>query len=109
MINLIRKSKSKAGATVRFIPSETKSKNFDFFKTKDGYEFEIKASQDNEELRIHGCTIEQNLHLAQQTLLIENGENREVYALVEGLLLSSYRFDKYFSQKEILMNYLDTK
>ncbi len=100
MINLIRQSKSKAGAIVRFIPSETQSKNFDFFKTKDGYEFEIKASQDNEELRIHGFTIEQNLHLAHQTLLIENGENREVYALVEGLLLSSYRFDKYFSEKE---------
>lgn len=85
---------------MRFIPSESKSKNFDFFKTKDGYEFEIKVGQDNEELRIHGFTIEQKLHLAQQSLLIENGDNREVYALVEGLLLSSYRFDKYFSEKE---------
>ena len=98
MLSLLIKSTKKSGANARFVPASDASKDFEFFKTKEGFAFEIKEGQDAESLRIHGHTIQAHLHETQQTLRLENGASEEAYALLEGLLLSSYRFNQHFSQ-----------
>lgn len=98
MLELNKKSKNKPGAIVRFVAKADPSKSFEYFKTKSGFEFEIEQGQDAEALRIHGHTIEKHLHDTQSTLLIENGSNTEAYALLEGILLASYRFTQHFSK-----------
>ncbi len=98
MLELHKKSKNKPGAIVRFVAKADPSKSFEYFKTKSGFEFEIEEGQDAEALRIHGHTIEKHLHDTQSTLLIENGSNTEACALLEGILLASYRFTQHFSK-----------
>jgi leucyl aminopeptidase len=98
MLVLTKKSKNIPSAIVRFVPQAEKVKDFEYFKTKDGFEFEIKEGQALEEIRIHGHAIEKHLHDVQKSLLLENGTATEAYALIEGLLLSSYRFTQHFSK-----------
>ncbi|MEY3270377.1 MAG: hypothetical protein RIS89_476 [Bacteroidota bacterium] len=98
MLVLSKKSKNSPSAVVRFVSKGDQVKDFDYFKTKDGFEFEIKEGQVLEEIRIHGHAIEKHLHDAHATLLLENGSANEAYALLEGLLLSSYRFTQHFSK-----------
>lgn len=100
MLSLLNKTKNKIGASVRFVAASEDTKDFEFFKSKEGFEFEIKEGQDKEALRIHGHTIEKHLHDAIPSLKIENGSTEEAYALTEGLLLSSYRFIQHFSKPE---------
>jgi leucyl aminopeptidase len=101
MLILTTKSKKSPSASVRFVASSSEGKAFDYFKTPEGFTFEIQEGQDLESIRIHGHTIEKHLHDSQESLLIENGNQQEVYALLEGLLLSSYRFTQHFSKPEV--------
>ena len=110
MLRLVRKSTSKGSSVLRFINKDESSKDFDFYKTKAGFEFEIKKGQDLEALRVHGHSIENHLHASITSLYIENGENHEVFALIEGIMLSNYRFTNFFSEpdkivfSEIILN-----
>jgi leucyl aminopeptidase len=101
MLVLTKKSKSTPKASVCFVPKTDAGKEFDYFKTQEGFAFQIQEGQDLEQIRIHAHAIEKHLHDAQPTLLLENGAPEEAYALLEGLLLSSYRFTKHFSKPEV--------
>ena len=101
MLVLTKKSKSTPKASVCFVPKTDAGKEFDYFKTQEGFAFQIQEGQELEQIRIHAHAIEKHLHDAQPTLLLENGAPEEAYALLEGLLLSSYRFTKHFSKPEV--------
>ena len=100
MLVLTKKSKNSTHSVVRFVPKTDNSKEFEYYKTKEGFEFEIQEGQDLEQIRIHAHAIEKHLHNSQVALLLENGSADEAYALLEGLLLSSYRFTQHFSKPE---------
>jgi leucyl aminopeptidase len=85
---------------VRFIAKSENGKDFEYYKSKEGFEFEIQEGQTLEQIRIHAHSIEKHLHDVQTSLLLENGNTEEAYALLEGLLLSSYRFTQHFSKPE---------
>lgn len=101
MLVLTKKSKNTPNAVVRFVAKTDDGKVFDYFKTQEGFTFEIQEGQDLEQIRIHAHTIEKHLHDAHPSLLLENGAPEEAYALLEGLLLSSYRFTQHFSKPEV--------
>ena len=100
MLVLTKKSKNSTHSVVRFIAQTDNSKEFEYYKTKEGFEFEIQDGQGLEQIRIHAHAIEKHLHDSQVSLLLENGSADEAYALLEGLLLSSYRFTQHFSKPE---------
>lgn len=100
MLLLSKKSKNIPRSVVKFVPKTDTSKDFEYYKTKEGFEFEIQEGQTLEQIRIHAHHIEKHLHDCQNALLLENGSAEEALALLEGLLLSSYRFTQHFSKPE---------
>lgn len=98
MLQLTHQSKEKQPSVVRFIAEKTAKKDFDYSKNKNQYEFEIKAGQEPEALRILADKVEKYLHDDAVCLQIENGSHDEIYAFLEGLLLSNYRFNQHFSK-----------
>lgn len=100
MLLLSKKSKNIPHSVVKFVPKTDTSKDFEYYKTKEGFEFEIQEGQTLEQIRIHAHHIEKHLHDCQNALLLENGSAEEALALLEGLLLSSYRFTQHFSKPE---------
>lgn len=73
------------------------------------FDSESNASCSQEKLRKAAAEIQQMLSKAKQTEVYLTGEGvlpEEVMALVEGLYLSNYRFDKYKSKKDTLINQL---
>ena len=100
MLVLTKKSKNSPQSVVRFIAKSENGKDFEYYKSKEGFEFEIQEGQTLEQIRIHAHSIEKHLHDVQTSLLLENGNIEEAYALLEGLLLSSYRFTQHFSKPE---------
>ncbi|MEN9420821.1 MAG: hypothetical protein RLZZ107_295, partial [Bacteroidota bacterium] len=58
MLVLTKKSKNTPNAVVRFVAKTDGGKDFDYFKTQEGFAFEIQEGQDLEQIRIHAYTIE---------------------------------------------------
>ena len=73
-------------------------KKFDYFKQPEGFVFLVKADQKTEEIRVLGNTIEGHISDAVESIQLHSTNNEALYALTEGLLLSSYRFTKHFSK-----------
>lgn len=71
----------------------------DFLKTPQGFVFMVKGDQNDEQLRIAGSKVMDTLSDSVTELFIEGGAD-EVEMLVEGLLLSSYRFLKHRKNAE---------
>lgn len=98
MLLLTHQTKHKQPSLLRFTENSEANKDFDYSKTKTHFEFEIKAGQDAEALRVLADKIEKYLHDEAVCLQIENGEPTEVFAFLEGLMLANYRFLQHFSQ-----------
>jgi leucyl aminopeptidase len=98
MLLLTHQSKHKQPSVLRFIENTEANKDFDYNKTKTHFEFEIKAGQDTEALRVIADKVEKYLHDQTVCLHIENGEPTEVFAFLEGLMLANYRFLQHFSK-----------
>lgn len=73
-------------------------KKFEYFKSSEGFTFLVKADQKAEEIRILGNTIEGLIFETCEGIEVIGTQSDAVYALVEGLVLSSYRFTKHFSK-----------
>lgn len=76
------------------LPSRLYVQNFDS---------EVETARSQEKIRKSAADIQQTLSKAKQTEVYVTGEGvlpEEVMALVEGLTLSNYRFDKYKSKKD---------
>jgi leucyl aminopeptidase len=80
----------------KFLKSEDK---FDFVKGLNGYTFFVKSDQTAEEIRVIGAKIMTTLSKETKELYIY-GEALTQLDLLEGLLLSSYQFIKYFKDAE---------
>ncbi|MEY2651108.1 MAG: hypothetical protein RLZZ321_200 [Bacteroidota bacterium] len=98
MLSINYQSKDKQPSVLRFVPNQPEVKDFDYTKTKTHFEFEIKAGQEAEALRILADKVEKYLHDDVVCLKIENGDNTDLYAFLEGLLLANYRFLQHFSK-----------
>ena len=57
MLVLTKKSKNSTHSVVRFIAQTDNSKEFEYYKTKEGFEFEIQEGQGLEQIRIHAHAI----------------------------------------------------
>jgi hypothetical protein len=87
MLSINYQSKDKQPSVLRFVPNQPEAKDFDYTKTKTHFEFEIKAGQDAEALRILADKVEKYLHDDVVCLKIENGDNTDLYAFLEGVFL----------------------
>jgi leucyl aminopeptidase len=75
-------------------------KEFDYFKFEDQTVFFIKSNSDLEKNRINGFNIRQKLGKEEDNLVFVSEENKELYTLLEGFLLSNYQFLKYFKDAD---------
>jgi len=73
-------------------------KKFEYFKGLEGFTFLVKTDQKAEELRVLGNTIEGLIFETCEGIELIGTSSTALYALMEGLLLSSYRFTKHFSK-----------
>lgn len=73
-------------------------KKFDYFKSATGFTFLVKADQKMEEIRVLGNTIEGMIFESEEAVELHGTSNEALFALSEGLLLSSYRFTQHFSK-----------
>ncbi|MFZ9611777.1 MAG: leucyl aminopeptidase family protein [Crocinitomicaceae bacterium] len=73
-------------------------KKFDYFKQESGFTFLVKANQKMEEIRVLGNTIEGMVFDSIDAIELHGSSNEALFALSEGLMLSSYRFTKHFSK-----------
>jgi leucyl aminopeptidase len=80
----------------KFQKSEDK---VDYLKNASGFVFFVKEDQKDEELRVAGNKIFAQLNKETQSLAI-SGEQDAVLMVLEGLMLSSYQFIKYFKDAE---------
>ncbi|MEN9699726.1 MAG: hypothetical protein RLZZ301_924 [Bacteroidota bacterium] len=101
MIKISPKSDTKPSVQAQFIAKKEGQKDFDYYKNADGYTFFIAEGQAAEELRICGHKIDQLIHDEHACIQIDGKNNTEVYALVEGLVLASYRFTQHFSSPKL--------
>ncbi|MEN9303263.1 MAG: hypothetical protein RL264_1692 [Bacteroidota bacterium] len=76
-------------------------KKMDYIKSPDGYHFFLKSSENAEEMRIKGADIAKFL-VDDVTNVSIQGEENAVYAFAEGLLLSTYRFDRFMKNAKAL-------
>lgn len=74
-------------------------KQFDFFKTADGFLFLVRMDQSAEELRKAGSKVKDLLTDEVDELFVD-GPKDDVFSFTEGLMLASYQFLKYRSSKE---------
>ncbi len=74
-----------------FLKSKDK---YDFLKTTKGLFFFVKAQQKSEELRIVGSTIFSQLTKTTQSVYF-SGTSEAIFHLAEGLLLSTYQFNRF--------------
>lgn len=80
----------------KFQKSEDK---FDYLKNASGFVFFVKEDQKDEELRVAGNKIMSQLNKEVHSLAI-SGEQDAVLLVLEGLMLSSYQFIKYFKDAD---------
>jgi leucyl aminopeptidase len=80
----------------KFQKSEDK---FDYMKNASGFVFFVKEEQKDEELRVAGSKIMAQLNKEVHSLALV-GEQDAVMMVLEGLLLSSYQFIKYFKDAD---------
>ncbi len=73
-------------------------KKFDYFKSATGFTFLVKADQKMEEIRVLGNTIEGMIFESEEAVELHGSSNEALFAMSEGLLLSSYRFTQHFSK-----------
>ena len=90
----------------KFFKKSWKSESFQFIKTISGYLFVIKiTSDDMEELRKQGNKIFDFVK-NEPSLTVSSKDDEASLAFVEGLLLSSYQFLKYFKDADKKKNKL---
>ena len=73
MLVLTKKSKNATHSVVRFVAKTDNTKEFEYYKTKEGFEFEIQEGQTHEQIRIHVHTIEKHLHDTQVSMRYSKG------------------------------------
>jgi hypothetical protein len=87
-----------AGLTAETISGfQSSEKKFDYFKSPEGFTFLVKTEQKAEEIRVLGNTIEGLICDTEASIQLVGSNNVALFALTEGLLLSSYRFTQYLS------------
>lgn len=77
--------------------SKSKEK-FDFIKKGEFYAFAIFDEQSDEQLRVSGSVIQQQIGQKLKKIQI-SGSEKSVLKLTEGLVLANYKFTKYFSKE----------
>ena len=88
-----------SGLTAKTIASfQANEKKFDYFKSADGFTFLVKTDQKAEEIRVLGNTIEGLICDSEEGIQLIGSDNAALFALCEGLVLSSYRFTQHFSK-----------
>jgi leucyl aminopeptidase len=84
--------------------SHSKEK-FDFIKQGDFYCFAVYSEQSDEQLRVAGSMIQQQIGKKLEKIQI-SGTEKPVLKFIEGLILSNYKFTKYFSKESESKNKL---
>ena len=84
--------------------SSSKEK-FDFIKRGEFYAFAIFSEQSDEQLRVAGSKIQQQIGQKLAKIQI-SGIEKSVLKFAEGLILANYKFTKYFSKEEESKNKL---
>jgi leucyl aminopeptidase len=87
-----------------FLKSDDK---FDFLKLPSHFVFLVKEKQTDEELRICGSKVVQNL-ASKYTEIAIDGKESAVYQVTEGLLLANYEFKPYKRKEEKNLTLLET-
>ena len=77
---------------------QSSDKKFDYFKSPEGFTFLVKTDQKAEEIRVLGNTIEGLICDTEEGIQLIGNNNVALFAITEGLLLSSYRFTQHFSK-----------
>jgi leucyl aminopeptidase len=77
---------------------QSSDKKFDYFKSPEGFTFLVKTEQKAEEIRVLGNTIEGLICDSEEGIQVIGSNHEALFALSEGLLLSSYRFTQHFSK-----------
>ncbi len=92
--------KSLPAEIINYIKKFQKSEDkFDYLKNASGFVFFVKEEQKDEELRVAGNKIMSQLNKEVTSLAIY-GEQDAVLLVLEGLMLSSYQFIKYFKDAD---------
>ncbi|MFM7668124.1 MAG: leucyl aminopeptidase family protein [Bacteroidota bacterium] len=78
---------------------------FDFIKRGEFYAFAIFSEQSDEQLRVAGSKIQQQIGQKLGKIQI-SGIEKSVLKFAEGLILANYKFTKYFSKEEESKNKL---
>lgn len=92
--------KSLPAEIISYIKKFQKSEDkFDYLKNASGFVFFVKEEQKDEELRVAGNKIMSQLNKEVTSLAIY-GEQDAVLLVLEGLMLSSYQFIKYFKDAD---------
>ena len=77
---------------------QSSDKKFDYLKSPEGFTFLVKTDQKAEEIRVLGNTIEGLICDTEEGIQLIGNNNVALFAITEGLLLSSYRFTQHFSK-----------
>jgi leucyl aminopeptidase len=72
-------------------------KKFDFVKTENRFVFLVKEDQKSEELRVLGSKIQGFIADSHERISIL-GKEKAVISLAEGIALSNYQFNRFFSK-----------
>ena len=83
------------------------SENFDFQKASNGYTFLVKDSLSHEQLRVHGSKILSSLNKEVKELSVY-GDDKKVLHVLEGLMLSSYQYLRFFKDASKKAHVLQT-
>jgi leucyl aminopeptidase len=83
------------------------SDNFDFLKSANGFTFLVKDSLSHEQLRVHGSKILSALNKDIKDLALY-GDDKKVLHVLEGLMLSSYQYLRFFKEAEKKAHALQT-
>jgi leucyl aminopeptidase len=83
------------------------SDNFDFLKSANGFTFLVKDSLSHEQLRVHGSKILSALNKDVKDLALY-GDDKKVLHVLEGLMLSSYQYLRFFKEADKKAHALQT-
>ena len=83
------------------------SDNFDFLKSANGFTFLVKDSLSHEQLRVHGSKILSSLNKNVKDLALY-GDDKKVLHVLEGLMLSSYQYLRFFKEADKKAHALQT-